>query len=562
MGRGKGESKGGGRGYGGRQGKGNLEPLPRPGFDNDERLQTLEDDPRYFAGAELGKAQKAAMGISGLTGRNTASFDPKSTLVRPAMRMYYGAPGKRYKKEINLDDVIVVPNFLCEETSFDAYEHVAKELTALQATSQQDMSEAEYLQGVIAKMCKYFKIEEDGRAVRVTWYRGDSDEITLESGRFRDRMSRGHNCMVVLALGDERELAFKRTKTEELLFFPQSNGALSFFGRDVCLRWQHGMNMSPQGGTRRGHISISILGAAANAVAEKTLPLGPSDESRGEDPFDGRGGVPCREILRPSMRVVTTPASSRYTKPVKHDDVIVVPEFFCAEDDWDIYYQLLKEMRESQAAGTRNADWLSWHEGAHLLSKNPEGSKLYHKVLDKCAKFFAVTEGNRGTRFNWYRDGSDWKPFHHDSAAFNPQRAKTQDCTIGISFGASRDLALRHAKTGELVYFPQKNGMLFYFGRDTNIIWQHGINALPEEQQDGKGRISVILWGKCTMTVEEPGSPPMLDDSSRDNKGKGKGKPNFNMHGADGKGKGKQPCRDHQRGSCSYGDRCRFSHAT
>ena len=26
--------------------------------------------------------------------------------------------------------------------------------------------------------------------------------------------------------------------------------------------------------------------------------------------------------------------------------------------------------------------------------------------------------------------------------------------------------------------------MLFYFGRDANIVWQHGINALPAVEQD------------------------------------------------------------------------------
>lgn len=31
-------------------------------------------------------------------------------------------------------------------------------------------------------------------------------------------------------------------------------------------------------------------------------------------------------------------------------------------------------------------------------------------------QYFKAAERNRGTRFNWYRDGSDWKPFHHDSA--------------------------------------------------------------------------------------------------------------------------------------------------
>jgi len=80
------------------------------------------------------------------------------------------------------------------------------------------------------------------------------------------------------------------------------------------------------------------------------------------------------------------------------------------------------------------------------------------------------------------------------------------------------------------VYFPQTNGMLFSFGRDSacftphsitylmishdisaNIIWKHGVNALPEDQQkSGKGRVSIILWGQVSDVIEETGSPAMV----------------------------------------------------
>ena len=59
--------------------------------------------------------------------------------------------------------------------------------------------------------------------------------------------------------------------------------------------------------------------------------------------------------------------------------------------------------------------------------------------------------------------------------------------------------------------------MLFSFGRDVNINWKHGINALEESAKDGKGRISIVLWGLVLNTVEEEGSPPMVNN--RDNHG-------------------------------------------
>eukprot|EP00933_Yihiella_yeosuensis_P001373 TRINITY_DN10223_c0_g1_i2.p2 TRINITY_DN10223_c0_g1~~TRINITY_DN10223_c0_g1_i2.p2 ORF type:complete len:100 (+),score=11.30 TRINITY_DN10223_c0_g1_i2:224-523(+) len=99
--------------------------------------------------------------------------------------------------------------------------------------------------------------------------------------------------------------------------------------------------------------------------------------------------------------------------------------------------------------------------------------------------------------------------------------------------------------------------MLFYFGRDANIVWQHGINALPESQQDGKGRISIILWGWCSQAKDEEGSPAMLTNETRPG--------GYSMHGGKGGGKGKDggkggACRDFQKGNCRFGDRCRFTH--
>jgi hypothetical protein len=71
------------------------------------------DDPRKSG--PLGKAQKAALGIGGQTGRNTESFDPASTLVRPQMRIIVGPSRATYGKPIKHDDVIILPEFFCKE---------------------------------------------------------------------------------------------------------------------------------------------------------------------------------------------------------------------------------------------------------------------------------------------------------------------------------------------------------------------------------------------------------------------------------------------------------------
>jgi hypothetical protein len=89
--------------------------------------------------------------------------------------------------------------------------------------------------------------------------------------------------------------------------------------------------------------------------------------------------------------------------------------------------------------------------------------------------------------------------------------------------------------------------MLFSFGRDANIVWKHGINALPSEEQDGKGRISIILWGKVKNVIEEENSPRMLNDNTRGN--------GYSMHN-----KKDQLCRDYQKGQCRYGGNCKFKH--
>lgn len=325
------------------------------------------------------------------------------------------------------------------------------------------------------------------------------------------------------------------------------NGCVYLLGCDVgrALRW----DVQAVEGELSGLIFIGICGPCD--LAEDETKLAPAPTAPPAALKEGSGVHDTHGSNRPCMRIITLEDQGQL-RDLSHDDVIVIPNFFCDACDWDLYYDLLRQARDDQTVDGIASKWESWHEGSHLLTKRPEGSDAFRAVIDRICDGLHIAnkdcrDGNSvGTRFNWYRDGADWKPFHHDSAAFNPQRAAKQNCTVGASFGAPRELAFRHAKTGELIYFPQTNGMLFFFGRDVNIRWQHGINALPLEDQDGKGRVSIILWGLTLLAREEAGSPPMLE---------GSGGP-----GAKGGGRGGERCRAFQRGSCSYGASCRFLH--
>jgi len=221
---------------------------------------------------------------------------------------------------------------------------------------------------------------------------------------------------------------------------------------------------------------------------------------------------PESTLVRPHMRIISGPSTSQYLRPLKHDDVVVVPEFFCKEDDWSIYRKLVDEISSLQAQGANRSEWIPWHNGCHSITKEATGSPTFATIIERICEYFTLDRRSVATRFNLYRDGSDWKPFHHDSAAFNPKRAETQNLTVGISFGRERELAFLHVENRTRLYFPQTNGMLFSFGRDVNISWKHGVNALPADERGGDGRISIIVWGTTNLAVEEEGSPAMLQD--------------------------------------------------
>jgi len=208
---------------------------------------------------------------------------------------------------------------------------------------------------------------------------------------------------------------------------------------------------------------------------------------------------PCHEA--PPMRVVVaTPGLAKFDQQSTTRDVIIVSDLFGDPRDMTLYNKLLQEIQTSGVP--EHQLWKLWHGDSHVIADDKrnwkESCPTFTYVVDRIKNYFDMDI--KATRFNWYRNTSEWKPFHHDAAAVKPDKARTQNFTVAVSFGCERDAAFEHAETKTVVAMPQPNGTIYTFGRDVNIIWRHGILQVPPEQQREEGRISIIAWGWIPQT--------------------------------------------------------------
>lgn len=89
--------------------------------------------------------------------------------------------------------------------------------------------------------------------------------------------------------------------------------------------------------------------------------------------------------------------------------LIVIFFYFFSNHIISRYYKLIEEMRAAQAQGVNKTEWISWHEGCHLVTKAPEASPTFKKLLAKMREYFNVRDSSVGVRFNWYQTSRDWK---------------------------------------------------------------------------------------------------------------------------------------------------------
>jgi len=194
----------------------------------------------------------------------------------------------------------------------------------------------------------------------------------------------------------------------------------------------------------------------------------------------------------PANMIVHAVIPSEYTA----NDVIILPNFITEPD---IYDKLLAEM--SDTGISESELWKLWHGDNHLIADDhlnyKEKVPTFGRIIYEVVRRFKIDV--KSTRFNWYKNSDDWKPFHHDAATVKEHIAKVQNFTIGLSFGATREIAFENSKTKTTVSFSLPNGSAYAFSKDININWKHGVPQIPLEKKNDAGRISIIAWGFVDM---------------------------------------------------------------
>jgi len=208
----------------------------------------------------------------------------------------------------------------------------------------------------------------------------------------------------------------------------------------------------------------------------------------------------------PDMRLLISTAKDKLDFVSSWRDVIIVPDLYVdvansLDGGGTMYDGLINEMNTYRTHNNVKDEtlWKLWHGDTHYIADDKVKWKpqcpLFNIVIKKMETFFDMDI--QATRFNWYKDSSEWKPYHHDAAAVKEDKALTQNITIGVSFGETRDVAFQHAKTRTTLSIPLKDGYIYTFGKDVNIEWRHGIPQVKEFND--KGRISIIAWGKVAV---------------------------------------------------------------
>lgn len=181
-------------------------------------------------------------------------------------------------------------------------------------------------------------------------------------------------------------------------------------------------------------------------------------------------------------------------------NAVYIKNFLCVADDRTYYNNLKKELLLATGAHVSSEGGLiEWSK--HQAFENPSTmSPTFNSIIEMLSSYFDLEV--YATRLNYYRDGSQWKPQHHDSHAYGDKGVK-EDFTAGVTLGSNRSLLFVHVESHQEFSFPQNNGDCFAFSTEVNRTFTHGVPRVTK--QSVGDRFSIIAWGRRRSINERNG---------------------------------------------------------
>lgn len=218
-------------------------------------------------------------------------------------------------------------------------------------------------------------------------------------------------------------------------------------------------------------------------------------------PFD-------REI---DLRLVVDTNPNKMSITLRKCDVGIFTNVFSDFRPWELHDLVLKEINET---GIENL-LKPWHgnnkiDGTHLICDDSKPWKsqanTFNMIIQRLCNYFGVHA--QATRCNWYNSHTEFKPQHHDAAAFDERKVATQNITIALSLGQTREILIQKINsssskenknhTGVFLSFPASDSSVYTFTNEINKTFKHGVHVgLKEDDQSKESRISIIIWGWC-----------------------------------------------------------------
>lgn len=201
------------------------------------------------------------------------------------------------------------------------------------------------------------------------------------------------------------------------------------------------------------------------------------------------------------MKVQIEPKHDKLSCKLTPYDVLVAQNVFYDFQNGALHDKLVTEIKN---CNNEKEDLLKlWHgskergiEGTHHIANDRTNWKkdcpTFELVVNRMVEFFGVKPA--ATRLNWYKTHDEYKSFHFDSAYVNPEKAKTQNITIAVSFGQTRDIVFENAKSKQKICFEQGDNDVYVFMNEINSTWRHGVSRGKNDDKNSS-RVSIIIWG-------------------------------------------------------------------